>query len=303
MKTHRGFLLSSLFFILLCIEISPALYALNYRDFLSSVRPIVWDDMLRTIPEDVLLASGAGRVVEPMVWVYVEDVDRFVDPSAWATYANVFPHVWAASAFKVGSLINLILWDIESFAFFVLIRARSASDCTWPTSSAMRQTTRYNKLNKSFFPIIYLFIYLRTQAWLEVMRREEGAAASNSDVNNNALSPSNPSVRMRFRGIALTGWSRYDHFAVLCELLPSSVPSLVLGLALLAEGAHDREAARRAHAVLGCPVAAKWGRIKFVFEIPATGGVIPLAKQDKSPSNFSGRKSRLLVQQQQQQQQ
>ncbi len=89
------------------------------------------------------------------------------------------------------------------------------------------------------------------------MRREEGAAASNSDVNNNALSPSNPSVRMRFRGIALTGWSRYDHFAVLCELLPSSVPSLVLGLALLAEGAHDREAARRAHAVLGCPVAAK----------------------------------------------
>jgi len=31
-----------------------------------------------------------------------------------------------------------------------------------------------------------------------------------------------------FRGIAITGWSRYDHFAVLAELLPLSIPSMVL---------------------------------------------------------------------------
>ena len=30
-----------------------------------------------------------------------------------------------------------------------------------------------------------------------------------------------------FQGIVITGWSRYDHFAVLAGLLPAAMPSLV----------------------------------------------------------------------------
>ncbi|XP_015191125.1 PREDICTED: hexosaminidase D-like isoform X1 [Polistes dominula] len=33
-----------------------------------------------------------------------------------------------------------------------------------------------------------------------------------------------------FRGIAFTGWSRYDHYATMCELLPAAIPSLALCL-------------------------------------------------------------------------
>ncbi len=64
------------------------------------VQPIIWDDMLRSMSLADLAESGLGDLVEPMVWVYVEDIDHFVEGSSWGAYSNVFDNIWAASAFK-----------------------------------------------------------------------------------------------------------------------------------------------------------------------------------------------------------
>ena len=41
------------------------------------------------------------------------------------------------------------------------------------------------------------------------------------------------SSQINFKGAFLTGWQRYDHFSVLCELLPTALPSLAVNLAVL----------------------------------------------------------------------
>ena len=44
---------------------------------------------------------------------------------------------------------------------------------------------------------------------------------------------------MQVVGIALTGWSRFDHYAQLCELLPAGIPSLAFCLTVLRKGSFD----------------------------------------------------------------
>ncbi|KAM9457058.1 hexosaminidase D [Clarias gariepinus] len=61
-----------------------------------------------------------------------------------------------------------------------------------------------------------------------------------------------PSVNVD--GIALTGWQRYEHFTVLCELLPVAIPSLAVCLEALKYGSFNETAKTEAENILGCKI-------------------------------------------------
>ncbi|XP_047656433.1 beta-N-acetylhexosaminidase isoform X2 [Tachysurus fulvidraco] len=61
-----------------------------------------------------------------------------------------------------------------------------------------------------------------------------------------------PSIKLD--GIALTGWQRYEHHTVLCELLPVAIPSLAICLNTLKYGSFNRTAENEVENLLGCKV-------------------------------------------------
>ncbi|XP_047291742.1 hexosaminidase D isoform X5 [Homo sapiens] len=135
-----------------------------------SVTPLVWDDMLRDLPEDQLAASGVPQLVEPVLWDYTADLDVHGKVLLMQKYRRCgFPQLWAASAFK---------------------GATGPSQAVPPVEHHLRNHVQ----------------------WLQVA----GSGPTDS-----------------LQGIILTGWQRYDHYSVLCELLPAGVPSLAACLQLL----------------------------------------------------------------------
>lgn len=162
-----------------------------------SAIPIVWDDMLRHISESAMQETHMGELVEPMVWVYAEDVYRFVQPSVWTKYGQVFPNIWAASAFKGAFGEQLTVPNV-----------RRHLD---------------NNLN-----------------WLDVMASEATKFTGG------------------FRGIVITGWQRYDHFAVLCELLPAALPSLAVNLIATSHGYFNASLQGQLYQALNCMQTPKY---------------------------------------------
>ncbi|XP_073877135.1 hexosaminidase D isoform X10 [Macaca fascicularis] len=153
-----------------------------------SVTPLVWDDMLRDLPEDQLAASGVPQLVEPVLWDYAADLDVHGKVLLMQKYWRCgFPRLWAASAFK---------------------GATGPSQAVPPIKHHLRNHVQ----------------------WLQVA----GSRPTDS-----------------LQGIILTGWQRYDHFSVLCELLPAGVPSLAACLQLLLHGGFDGDAKAKVENLLG----------------------------------------------------
>jgi len=53
-------------------------------------------------------------------------------------------------------------------------------------------------------------------------------------------------------GIILTGWQRFDHFAILCELLPPAIPSLAFNLQIVQVGGMKPELFEKTRKLLNC---------------------------------------------------
>ncbi|XP_007957982.1 hexosaminidase D [Orycteropus afer afer] len=150
--------------------------------------PLVWDDMLRDMPEDLLQESGLPQLVEPVLWDYGADLDIHGKVVLMEKFQKCgFPRLWAASAFKGATGPHQALTPIEH--------------------------------------------HLRNHLqWLWVA--QAGPAGL-------------------LQGIVLTGWQRYDHFAVLCELLPVGIPSLAICLQSLLRGGFSQEVKDRVESCLG----------------------------------------------------
>ncbi|XP_007483496.1 hexosaminidase D isoform X2 [Monodelphis domestica] len=153
-----------------------------------TVKPIVWDDMLRGISEEYLTESGIAQLVEPMIWDYIEDMDVYGKVLLMDKYRKCgFPKLWVASAFKGATGVNQSLTIIG----------------------------HHLKNNIQ---------------WLKVAE-------------------SGPTEMLQ--GIVLTGWQRYDHFSVLCELLPVGIPSLAVCLQALKYGGYTENVKKIVEKYLG----------------------------------------------------
>uniref|UniRef100_H0V1V9 Hexosaminidase D n=1 Tax=Cavia porcellus TaxID=10141 RepID=H0V1V9_CAVPO len=153
-----------------------------------STTPLVWDDMLRDIPQDQLAASGVPQLVEPVLWDYSADLDVNSKVLLMEKYRECgFLRLWAASAFK---------------------GATGASQVIPPVQHHLGNHAQ----------------------WLQV--------ADSGPVD-------------ALQGIILTGWQRYDHFSVLCELLPVGIPSLAACLQLLLHGGFAEDVKSRVENLLG----------------------------------------------------
>ncbi|XP_028675606.2 hexosaminidase D [Erpetoichthys calabaricus] len=154
------------------------------------VRPLIWDDMLRTMEVSFLAESGLGQIVDPMIWYYSPDLDVKETVNLIEKYQHGgFSRLWIASSYKgstgANQCVTLITHHLDNH-----------------------------------------------RQWLQVVQ---------------AL----PEGSVELQGIALTGWQRYDHFSVLCELLPVAIPSLAVCLQTVQHGDFTEEAEAAVRRVLG----------------------------------------------------
>ncbi|XP_071619961.1 hexosaminidase D isoform X2 [Heliangelus exortis] len=157
-----------------------------------------------------------------------------------SSYPSVTPIVWddmlrgiseeTLAESGVPQLVQPMIWDytadldVESKVCLVEKYRRCGFSKVW-FASAFKGATGVNQ------SLTLIGHHLRNHLqWLKV------ASNSPTDV---------------LEGIVLTGWQRYDHFSVLCELLPVAIPSLAVCLQALENGGYSEKIKENVEKLLG----------------------------------------------------
>ncbi|VDO98809.1 unnamed protein product [Soboliphyme baturini] len=130
---------------------------------------------------------------------------------------NIDPSVM--KEYNLGNLVEPVVWAYaESLDEYLLPEVWSHFREVFPFiwgASAFKGADGANRYHSNI--VHYLQNHI---SWISQMNREH-------------------SKFEEFRGIFLTGWQRYDHFGVLCELLVVGMPSLAVNLLTLQRGFYD----------------------------------------------------------------
>lgn len=146
--------------------------------------------------------------------------------------------------FQLSSLVEPVVWNYQEqfdslFTETVFNRFVSVFKRVW-AGSAFKGANRPD----SYF-VANSHYLLNHLTWLNALRSE---TLENYD---------------RFQGFMITGWSRYDHFAVLCELFPAAVPSLTINMLTVQAGNYSTEVLEKATESLHCATSLSLNHLGY----------------------------------------
>ncbi|KAM7001654.1 hexosaminidase D isoform 2-T2 [Passerculus sandwichensis] len=184
-----------------------------------------WLQQQNNTPQKLCL-SHIKAVATCLAWSY-----PMVTPIVWDDMLRGISEETLAES-GVPQLVQPMIWDyatdinVEGKVQLIEKYRRCGFSKVW-FASAFKGATGANQ------SLTLIGHHLRNQLeWLQVAQR------SPADV---------------LEGIALTGWQRYDHFAVLCELLPVAIPSLAVCLQALKNGGFSEKVKENVENILGMP--------------------------------------------------
>ncbi|KAJ8317659.1 hypothetical protein KUTeg_005563 [Tegillarca granosa] len=155
----------------------------------------------------------------PIIW---DDMFRHVDSDV-------------LKASKIGKLVSPMVWSYvkdprERLPQNLWKKYRSVFSTIW-IASAFKGATGVAQFATD--PLHHIRNHL---SWVDILKKEVLSEAGT----------------MQLTGVALTGWSRYDHFAVLCELLPGAIPSLAASLQIMSTGGFSESDHKKVSDLLQC---------------------------------------------------